>query len=84
NANPDVRTIDYSTLFDKESNNGPESLLAIQCMVYGYGYGNPRNCAWSRQTLADQSWGNGKGPTLSLQGIYDSHDYRARNVYMAP
>ena len=84
NANPDVRTIDYSTLFDKESNNGPESLLAIQCMVYGYGYGNPRNCAWSRQTLADQSWGNGKGPTLSLQAIYDAHDYRARNVYMAP
>ncbi|MDE7081178.1 MAG: RagB/SusD family nutrient uptake outer membrane protein [Muribaculaceae bacterium] len=82
-ANPDIKSIDYSTLFDKEANNGPESLLAIQCMVYGYGYGNPRNCAWSRQSLADQSWGNGKGPTISLQNLYDSHDLRARNVFMA-
>ena len=38
----DVKTIDYATLFDKEANNGPESLLAIQCMVYNYGYGNGR------------------------------------------
>ena len=78
----DVKSIDYSTLFDKEANNGPESLLAIQCMVYGYGYGNGRNCAFSRVSLADQAWGNGKGPTISLQQSYASNDLRAKWVYM--
>ena len=80
----DIKTIDYATLFDKESNNGPESLLAIQCMVYGYGYGNGRNCAFSRVSLADQAWGNGKGPTISLQQSYAGNDLRAKWVYMAP
>lgn len=80
---PDVKTIDYSTLFDKESNNGPESLLAIQCMVYNYAYGNPRNCAFARTSLADQAWGNGKGPTVSLQQTYPSNDLRTKWVYMA-
>lgn len=82
-AKADIKTIDYSTLFDKETNNGPESLLAIQCMVYGYAYGNPRNCAWARVSLADQAWGNGKGPTLSLQDCYDTNDLRTKWVYMA-
>lgn len=82
-GNPNVKTIDYSTLFDKEANNGPESLLAIQCMVYGYGYGNARNCAFSRTSLADQSWGDGKGPTISLQQSYASNDLRAKWVFMA-
>lgn len=79
---PDIKTIDYSTLFDKEANNGPESLLAIQCMVYGYGYGNPRNCAFSRKSLADQAWGDGKGPTISLQNEYSSFDLRRKWVFM--
>lgn len=79
----DIKTIDYSTLFDKEANNGPESLLAIQCMVYGYGYGNPRNCAFARVSLADQAWGDGKGPTVSLQNSYDVNDLRRKWVYMA-
>lgn len=83
NNSPDVKSIDYSTLFDKEANNGPESLLAIQCMVYGYGYGNGRNCAFSRVSLADQAWGNGKGPTISLQQSYASNDLRAKWVFMA-
>lgn len=80
----DIKTIDYSTLFDKEANNGPESLLAIQCMVYGYAYGNGRNCAFARTTLADQAWGNGKGPTISLQSEYASNDLRTKWVFMAP
>lgn len=80
----DIKTIDYSTLFDKEGNNGPESLLAIQCMVYGYGYGNSRNSAFARVSLADQAWGNGKGPTISLQRSYDPADMRAKWVFMAP
>ena len=79
---PDIKTIDYSTLFDKEGNNGPESLLAIQCMVYGYGYGNARNCAFSRTSLADQAWGNGKGPTISLQNEYSAYDLRRKWVFM--
>lgn len=82
-AGADIKTIDYSTLFDKETNNGPESLLAVQCMVYNYGYGNPRNCAWARVSLADQAWGNGKGPTISLQDSYDVNDLRAKWVFMA-
>ncbi len=78
----DVKTIDFSTLFDKEANNGPESLLAIQCMVYGYGYGNGRNCAFARVSLADQAWGNGKGPTINLQQLYDSNDNRRMWTFM--
>jgi hypothetical protein len=76
-------TIDYSTLFDISANNGPESLLAVQCMVYGYGYGNGRNAAWSRSSvIADQTWGGGKGPTISLQSMYDQSDKRRKWVYM--
>lgn len=78
----DLTTIDYSTLFDKEANNGPESLFQIQCMVGGYGYGNGRNCAWARVSLADQAWGNGKGPTISLQEQYSDNDKRTQWVYM--
>lgn len=79
----DIKTIPYATLFDKEANNGPESILAIQCMVYGYGYGNGRNAAFARPSLADQAWGAGKGPTISLQECYDQADMRAKWVYMA-
>lgn len=75
--------IDYSTLFDVAANNGPESILAIQCAVQGYSFGNARNVAWSRSALiADQQWGGGKGPTISLQKMYDEGDKRRKWVYM--
>ena len=75
--------IDFATLFDVESNNGPESILAIQCGVLGYSYGNARNVAWSRSSvIADQTWGAGKGPTLSLQALYDRNDKRRMWTYM--
>lgn len=80
---PAITEIDYSTLFDVEANNGPESLLAIQCGVLGYSFGNGRNCAWSRSSvIADQTWGAGKGPTISLQSLYDDRDQRRPWVYM--
>ncbi len=75
--------IDFSTLFDVEANNGPESILAIQCAVQGYSYGNAHNVAWSRSSvIADQTWGAGKGPTLSLQKMYDLNDKRRMWTYM--
>lgn len=80
---PAITEIPYSTLFDVEANNGPESLLAIQCGVLGYAFGNGRNCAWSRSSvIADQTWGAGKGPTISLQSQYDDRDTRRQWVYM--
>lgn len=80
---PNVKEIPFETLFDVEANNGPESLLAIQCMVNNYGYGNPRNCSMSRSSvIADQTWGAGKGPTVSLQEIYDPQDKRRMWTYM--
>lgn len=75
--------IDYSTLFDVAANNGPESILAIQCAVQGYSFGNARNVAWSRSALiADQQWGGSKGPTISLQKMYEDGDKRRMWVYM--
>jgi hypothetical protein len=75
--------IDFSTLFDVESNNGPESILAIQCGVLGYSFGNAHNVAWSRSSvIADQTWGAGKGPTISLQEMYDRNDRRRMWTYM--
>lgn len=75
--------IDFSTLFDVESNNGPESILAIQCAVQGYSFGNAHNVAWSRSSvIADQTWGAGKGPTLSLQNMYERNDKRRMWTYM--
>lgn len=75
--------IDFSTLFDVESNNGPESILAIQCGVLGYSFGNAHNVAWSRSSvIADQTWGAGKGPTLSMQNMYDRNDKRRMWTYM--
>ena len=77
------KTVDYATLFDVDANNKDESLFAIQCMVYGYNYGNGRNAAWSRSSvIADQTWGGGKGPTISLQSIYDPADKRRKWTYM--
>lgn len=80
---PWIENIPFETLFDVESNNGPESLLAVQCAVQGYGYGNAKNAAWSRSSvIADQTWGAGKGPTISLQKAYDSTDRRRKWTYM--
>ena len=73
----------YATLFDIEANNNPESLIAIQCIVGGYGYGNAHNCNWSRTSCADQAWGDGKGPTVNLQKQYDPADKRRQWVYMS-
>lgn len=74
---------DYATLFDIAANNNPESLLAIQCIVGGYGYGNAHNCNWSRTSCADQAWGDGKGPTVNLQKQYEEGDLRRQWVYMS-
>lgn len=74
---------DYSTLFDIAANNNSESLLAIQCIVAGYGYGNAHNCNWSRTSCADQAWGDGKGPTVNLQKQYEEGDLRRQWVYMS-
>lgn len=80
---PWIENIDFATLFDVESNNGPESLLAIQCDVQGYSFGNAKNCAWSRSSvIADQTWGAGKGPTVSLQKSFDQTDRRRKWTYM--
>ncbi len=76
---------DYSTMFDVEANNSEESLFAIQCMVGNYGDGNSRNVNWSRSArIADQTWGAGKGPTISLQEAFMEHpqDGRRKWVYM--
>ena len=74
---------DYSTLFDIEANNCDESLFAIQNMVAGYAYGNSRNAHWSRDTrISDVAWGQGKGPTISLQESYTPDDQRRQWVYM--
>lgn len=82
-AKTPIQDIDFSTLFDYTTNNGPESLLAIQCMVYEYGYGNNRNCSWARSAvIADQQWGGGKGPTIALQHLYEQSDKRRMWTYM--
>ena len=76
---------DYSTMFDVEANNSSESLFAIQCMVGNYGDGSSRNVNWSRGSrIADQTWGAGKGPTISLQELFAEHpnDVRRKWCYM--
>lgn len=78
-----LNNIPYSTLFDAQTNNGPESILAIQCGPLGYGYGNPRNISWGRNSvIADGAWGGGKGPTISLQKQYTAEDTRRQWVFM--
>lgn len=83
----DIRDIDFATLFDISANNGPESVLAIQCGVLGYSFGNPRPTAWTRDggdLLADYScWGGGKGPCISLQKMYEPNDLRRKWTFMS-
>jgi hypothetical protein len=74
---------DYSTMFDVAANNSDESLFAFQCKVGEYGDGNTRNCEWSRSArIADQTWGAGKNPTLSLQNCFTSKDLRKKWIMM--
>lgn len=83
NSSEWIGNIPFETLFDVSANNGPESILAIQCGVLGYGYGNPRTIAWGRgSVVADGAWGAGKGPTISLQKSYDPTDLRRKWTYM--
>lgn len=78
-----LTSMDYATLFDVDTNNSPESILAIQCASLGYSFGNGRTTAWSRSDLlADEQWGGGKGPTISLQQMYDRNDARRQWVFM--
>ncbi len=77
---------DYSTMFDASADNCSESLIAVQCMVGGYGYGNSRPIEWGRRdgVVGTSCWGSGKGPTLSLQELFEEHpsDGRRQWVYM--
>lgn len=78
-----VKDIPFDNLFDAPQNNGPESILAIQCGTLGYGTGNPRTIAWGRSgEVADGCWGSGKGPTISLQNMYDQKDKRRKWTFM--
>ncbi len=75
---------DLSSMFYPAGNNNSESLFAIQCTTDGYGYGNSRNVAHSRNALITlgSSWGSGKGPTLSLQETFENGDLRRYHTYM--
>lgn len=78
-----LTSIDYATLFDVDTNNSPESILAIQCASIGYSFGNGRTTAWSRSDiLADEQWGGGKGPTISLQQSFLRNDKRRMWTFM--
>ncbi|MCD8207128.1 MAG: RagB/SusD family nutrient uptake outer membrane protein [Bacteroidales bacterium] len=74
---------DYEKMFCVDGNNCCEALIDIQCMTGNYAEGNARNANFSRSSrIADQTWGAGKGPTLSLQSLYTSNDNRRKGVYM--
>jgi len=74
---------DYSTMFDVVADNSSESLFAVQTMVGEYSAGSSRNVNFSRGSrIADQTWGAGKGPTISLQEQYNVNDGRRKWVYM--
>lgn len=78
-----ILTPNYADLFTVEGNNNPESLFAIQCMTGVWGSGNARNANWSRSArIADEQWGGGLGPSISLQEIYSSKDLRRKYVFM--
>lgn len=74
---------DFSNLFTWEGNNCPESLFAIQCMTGEYGIGSARNANFARgSAISDQSWGEGKGPTIDLQKAFSDNDRRRISTYM--
>jgi hypothetical protein len=75
----------FSTMFYPAGNNNSESLFAIQCNNFGYGYGcthNANHSRTSRVNLSSNSWGAGKGPTLSLQEAFEAGDARRIHTYM--
>jgi len=73
----------YQTMFNVSANNCCESFLSIQCKSGNYSEGNSRNANFSRSSrIADQTWGAGKGPTVSLQNLYSSNDLRRKATYM--
>ena len=76
----------FSELYEIEGENLSESLIAIQCMVGGYGYGNNRSIEWGRNgTVTGAScWGAGKSPTVALQEVFEEHpeDGRRKWTYM--
>jgi hypothetical protein len=75
---------DLGTMFYPQGNNSDESLFAVQCTQDGYGYGNARNVSLSRSVniTGGNSWGAGKGPTLSLQDQFEAGDARRKNTFM--
>ncbi|MDR1973886.1 MAG: RagB/SusD family nutrient uptake outer membrane protein [Bacteroidales bacterium] len=77
---------DFGDLFYPLSNNNPESIFAIQCTSNGYGYGSMRNVHHSRNALVTLglAYGPGKGPTLSLQEIFNEtpNDLRRASTFM--
>lgn len=62
---------DFAKMFGIEGNNCMESVLAVQCQSAGYACGNARNVNLTRsKRIADDTWGAGKGPTISLQSLF--------------
>ncbi len=76
----------FSELFEIEGENLSESLISIQCITGGYGYGNNRSIEWGRNgTVTGAScWGAGKSPTVALQEVFEEHpeDGRRKWTYM--
>lgn len=76
----------FSELFEITPENTSETLIAVQCITGGYGYGNSRSVEWGRNGVLTgvSCWGAGKAPTLSLQEAFEEHpaDGRRRWTYM--
>lgn len=73
----------FSEMFEIEAENISESLIAIQCITGGYGYGNNRSIEWGRNgTITGAScWGAGKSPTVSLQETFEEHPEDGRRMW---
>lgn len=73
----------FSEMFEIEAENISESLIAIQCITGGYGYGNNRSIEWGRNgTITGAScWGAGKSPTVSLQEAFEEHPEDGRRMW---
>lgn len=73
----------FSEMFEIEAENISESLIAIQCITGGYGYGNNRSIEWGRNgTVTGAScWGAGKSPTISLQEAFEEHPEDGRRMW---
>lgn len=73
----------FSEMFEIEAENISESLISIQCITGGYGYGNNRSIEWGRNgTITGAScWGAGKSPTVSLQEAFEEHPEDGRRMW---